>query len=114
MKFYKHVKWRSLQQYLTIVAVNYCCKALHIRCLQGLSYASAISVKDFVKKEEALAQNQLFADALQNKCSKTFRKIYLKTPVLDSSYNKRLYATLLKRDSSKQKRIKLKCRILEI
>ena len=53
MSFFKHLKLAALQQYLIIVAVNYCCTSLHISCLQGRGYTSAISVSErFCKEEE--------------------------------------------------------------
>ena len=89
----------SFATLFTIAFVNYHCKALHITCLQGCGYASAILVKHFVDKK-APAWNQLFADALQNRCSSKSRKIYMETSVLEPLYNTRLYTTSLKRDSS--------------
>ena len=36
----KHLKRRAFPQWLTAKAVNYCCKALHLRYLRDPGYAS--------------------------------------------------------------------------
>ena len=41
-------------------------------------------------EHDTIEQKQLFIDMLQNMCSKIFRNIHRKTPVLESLFNKDL------------------------
>ena len=43
----KHLRRRAFPQWLTAKAVNYCCKALHLRYLWGPGYASG-TINDYL------------------------------------------------------------------
>ena len=66
---FKHLRWRALQQML--VSNTYCCKALHLRCLQGSwfwlflnenLFWSPLPVLKFI-----LSQKQIFTEHLAQK-----------------------------------------------
>ena len=78
MQLLKHLKWRFLQQYLSIVAINYCSKPLHIRCLQGRGLCNLNH--RFCKEEGRPSPEAAFHKRTINRCSKKFHKNYTKAP----------------------------------